>query len=158
MCLESTVCSTSQSVARAAVVHPLVHSAISNAVLWLYMCHSIMCTAKEEDVAKAHSMFYRYHLKKHAQDGLTAMNCNHWQNTETINKQIGFLEASSVPVLGQADPCRCGAQFSPERLGGEAQLHLLFIYADFLCACLLVSENVSLYIYTVLKKGLSPPI
>lgn len=50
-----------------------------------------------EDTGSEHPMFYRCHLKEHARDGLAAMNCNRRQNTKTINKQIGFLEARSVP-------------------------------------------------------------
>lgn len=63
-------------------------------------------------------MFYRCHLKEHAQDGLSAMNCNHWQNTKTINKQIGFLEASSVPLTrpGWSLPMRQAVSSSEIRL------------------------------------------
>lgn len=46
------------------------------------------------------------------------MNCNHWQNTKTINKQIGFLEASSVPLTrpGWSLPMRQAVSSSEIRL------------------------------------------
>lgn len=116
---------------------------------------------EEEDVGRAHPMFYRCHLKEHVQDGLTAMNCNHWQNTKTINKQIAFLEASSVSPakhphshphhllhclslshsLMPADPGWCGELSSPERLACDAQLHLLFIHADLQCVLLVMAAT-----------------
>jgi len=71
--------------------------------------------------------------------GLAAMNCNRRQNSKTINKQIGFLEASSVPNSPGRIRVHAARFLSfplfflpPQTLGCDAKLHILFIHSDLL--------------------------
>lgn len=148
MCLESTVCSTSQSASSSCWGESIgclkgnskPHHSERNAALWR-SCAALSCTEEEkeeEDMGRAHPMFYRCHLKEHAQDGLAAMNCNRRQNTKTINKQIGFLEASSVPLTrpGWSLPMR-QAVFSLEIRLWSTTPSLIYScwFAAYMCGC-----------------------
>ena len=153
MCFESTVCSTSQSAYLSCWGESVgclkgnskPRHGGRNAAL-LRSCAAPSCTEEEEDeeeeeeeeeedMGRAHPMFYRCHLKKHAQDGLTAMNCNRRQNTKTINKQIGFLEASSVPLTrpGWSLPMRQAVFSSEIRLWSTTPS---LIYSCWFAACM----------------------
>ena len=122
MCLESAVCSTSANANSSCSGESVgclkgdsqPRRSERNAALW-HSCAAPSCTEEEEDTGRAYPVFYGSYLKEHAQDGLAAMNCNHRQKTKTINKQIGFLEASSVPLTrpGWSLPMR-QAVFSSE--------------------------------------------
>lgn len=56
-------------------------------------------------------------------------------------------------ALAPADPCRCGKLSPPQRLGCDAQLHLLFIHADLLCAYSVAGARVRPSVRVCVRRG-----